>query len=203
MTTESNTKRLAALTLAQKVRIVEIIKAAPADRPDVDVAADASAAIERAVSAQLIGTYRKDLGLQSVKQPTRAELRRRLEAVERALAEAKQVKLPLVGGGEIGSSGGIALAGGAHDEQQPAIAMAQGTSAQIMGDGLPMGAARIYGDEPISEQLTDKANGVVGEQISANPAALQASPPVFATQESGTGALIKRQVPTLTEQVQA
>lgn len=98
-TTETKT-RAKALTLVQRVKIMDLIRASDSDEPDHDVAERATRDLAadlggRVVSAELIGKYRVQLGLRSVPLPTRQELEAKVAELERKLIEERQLRLQL------------------------------------------------------------------------------------------------------------
>jgi hypothetical protein len=52
--------------MSQKIVVVDMIRADKANTPDADIAGLASDQLGRAVSAQLVASYRKELGLPSI-----------------------------------------------------------------------------------------------------------------------------------------
>lgn len=92
-------QRTSPLSMADRFRVMKAIEAADPTESDVSIAARISPTLPRPITGQLIGVYREELGLAPVKELSRAELRARLVEAERLLAEARQGKLPLEGGG--------------------------------------------------------------------------------------------------------
>lgn len=91
------------LSMAQKFEAMSLVAAAPANLPDSDLAAYITTKVVglvRPVTAANVTSYRVALGVPPVRQPTRAELRARLEVAEQSLAEARQAKLRLDPGTE-------------------------------------------------------------------------------------------------------
>lgn len=88
--------RRSPMPMVQRLRVLELVRAAPVDKPDAELAADISLAIDRAVGSSTIADYRKQLGLASVKMPSKSELQAKLRALEAKLAEAQQPGLPAV-----------------------------------------------------------------------------------------------------------
>ncbi|CAB4159234.1 hypothetical protein UFOVP707_65 [uncultured Caudovirales phage] len=90
--------RTKTLTLVQRVKIMDLIRASDSAEPDHDVAERASRDLAadlggRVVSAELVGKYRTQLGLRSVPLPTRQELEAKVAELERQLIEERQLRL--------------------------------------------------------------------------------------------------------------
>lgn len=85
--------RRAPMQMVQRLRVMELVRAAPADKPDVELATEISMALDRAVGSSTIAGYRRQLGLASVKMPSKAELQAKLRALEAKLQEAQQPTL--------------------------------------------------------------------------------------------------------------
>lgn len=83
------------LPMVERLKVMETIRQAPANKPDAELANAISMAMDRAISSQMVRLYRQQLGLASVPMPSRAELAARLAAAEAALAA--QRGLPLDG----------------------------------------------------------------------------------------------------------
>lgn len=81
------------LPIVERLKVLEAIRSAPADKPDAELANAISMAMDRAISGQMVRTYRIHLGLASVPMPSRAELSARLAAAEAALQAQKQLPL--------------------------------------------------------------------------------------------------------------
>lgn len=82
------------LPIVERLKVLEAVRAAPALQPDAELANAISMAMDRAISTQMVRTYRQQLGLPSVAMPTRAELAARLAAAEAALAAQGRLDLP-------------------------------------------------------------------------------------------------------------
>lgn len=85
------------LTMGEKFAVMKLIEAGPDDKPDADIAdlANKTLGLHRPIDAALVGNYRESMGKAKVPSPTKAEMRARMEELERQLAEARQGKLEL------------------------------------------------------------------------------------------------------------
>lgn len=87
--------RRAPPSIVERSRILGLIQAADATTPDATLAASISLALGRAVGNGMVSSYRKQLGLASVRMPTRSELAAKLAAAEAELAARRQPGLPV------------------------------------------------------------------------------------------------------------
>ena len=88
--------RRAPMSMVKRLDVLDAVRKAPADKPDAELAATISLALGHAVGSGTVASYRAQLGLPSVKMPSKAELRAKLAIAEQALAAAQQPTLPLV-----------------------------------------------------------------------------------------------------------
>lgn len=85
--------RVAPLTRLERFNVDQTILAAASTETDAMLADRASAVCSRAVSVQYVKDARIALGLKSVPEPSKAEMRARLQELERQLEEATQQQL--------------------------------------------------------------------------------------------------------------
>lgn len=100
-------QRIPPLTRLERFNVDNLIVAAPVSETDASLSDRASALCTRAVSVQYIKDARIALGLKSVAEPTKAEMRVMLAEAQRKLAEMQNPPLP-----------GFAI-GGAEQRQRP------------------------------------------------------------------------------------
>ena len=74
------------MSIRTKFDVMSAINIADPKSPDATVAAGLSVTHERAISAQQVGKYRKELGLASVGKPSQADLQAELFAAHARIA---------------------------------------------------------------------------------------------------------------------
>lgn len=88
--------RRAPMTMVKRLEVLDTIRKAPVDKPDAELATEISLALGHAVGSGTVASYRAQLGVPSVRMPSKADLRAKLAAMEKALAAVQQPTLPAI-----------------------------------------------------------------------------------------------------------